>query len=193
MSSFLAYLSRLRHVYRWGLMRNTALENTMEHSYMVAVIAHTLAAITNTRHNGALDYGKTALYALYHDVTEVLTGDLPTPVKYFDKDIRDAYAHMETFASEKLLSIIPEDLRPQFTGLVTPDTDTEEWRVVKAADRIAAYLKCVEELKAGNNEFKQAHDEIGAALATCGPAVSDFLTEFAPSFSMTLDQLNAGS
>ena len=192
MSSFLAYLSRLKYTYRWGLMRSAAPENTMEHTYMVSVIAHTLAAIANTRHGGNLDIEKVALYALFHDATEALTGDLPTPVKYFDEGIRSAYANMEAFASEKLLGLIPADLQPSFEHILKPDKNSDEWKTVKAADRMSAYLKCVEELKTGNTEFAQAHEEIGAELNISeNKAVRDFLTEFAPPFAMTLDQLGA--
>ena len=190
MSSFMAYISRLRHVYRWGLMRNTALENGMEHSYMTCVIAHTLAAVTNARYGGSLDYGKVALYALFHDAPEVLTGDLPTPVKYFDPDIYAAYSRMEEYAADRLLSIIPEDLREQYSNLIKPDRESAEWKVVKTADRVAAHLKCVEELRAGNREFEKAYEETKKSAEGSGlPAADDFMREFAPAFSMTLDQL----
>jgi len=188
----LAYLSRLKYTYRWGLMRSAAPENTMEHTYMVSVVAHTLAAMANTRHGGNLNIQKVALYALFHDSTEALTGDLPTPVKYFDEGIRSAYANMEAFASEKLLGLIPEDLKPSFDYLLKPDKDSDEWKTVKAADRLSAYLKCVEELKTGNREFALAYEEIGAELKQSeNRAVQDFLAEFAPPFAMTLDQLGA--
>ena len=190
MSSFMAYISRLKHVYRWGLMRSTALENGMEHSCMTAAVAHMLATISNARHGGGLDPGKITMLAVFHDAPEVLTGDLPTPIKYFDPDIYAAYSGMEEFAAERLLGILPEDLRASYAEVLKPDKTSDEWRVVKAADRIAAYLKCVEELKAGNREFEKAHEEIGNELKTSGlPAVADFLNEFAPAFAMTLDQL----
>jgi len=190
MSSFMAYISRLRHVYRWGLMRSASLENVMEHSYMTAVVAHMLAVITNVRYGGALDLGKTAQLAVYHDAPEVLTGDLPAPVKYFDPDIRAAYSHMEEFAARRLLEIVPDDLRRSFEAVLEPDRDTGEWKIVKAADRIAAYLKCAEELRLNNREFEKAYEEIGNDLSRSElPAVGDFLSEFAPAFSVTLDQL----
>ena len=186
----MAYLSRLKHVYRWGLMRSTALENGMEHSYMTCVIAYMLAVITNIRHGGSIDAEKITLFAVFHDAPEVLTGDLPAPVKYFDPEIYAAYSHMEEFAAERLIGLIPEDLREPFASVIKPDKNSEEWKFVKAADRIAAYLKCAEELKTGNNEFVKAYEEIGNDLKKSElPAVADFLNEFAPAFSMTLDQL----
>ena len=191
MSSFIAYLSRLKYVYRWGLKRNTAIENDMEHSYMAAVISHMLAVSTNVRYSGSLDIGKVTLLAVFHDSSEVLTGDMPTPIKHFDRNIYEAYTKMEEHAANKLLGILPEDLRPSFSGLLKPDKDADEWKVVKAADRIAAYIKCMEEIKAGNREFEQALEEVGSDLKNNKlPAVADFMTEFAPSFTMTLDQLS---
>ena len=189
MSSFMAYLSRLKYVGRWGLMRNTAQENGMEHSYMAAAIAHMLGVITNEG-GGALDLGKIVLYSLYHDAAEVLTGDLPTPVKYFDPDIYKAYSNMEEFAADALLNLLPENLREPYSSVMKPDKTSEEWKIVKAADRISAYLKCVEEIRSGNMEFTKAHEQIEKNLRNCEiPAVAVFLEEFAPAFSMTLDQL----
>jgi 5'-deoxynucleotidase len=190
MSSYMAYISRMKHIYRWGLKRNIALENDLEHSYMVTAIAHMLAVITNTRYAGTLDCGQVALLAMYHDAPEVLTGDLPTPVKYFDPEIRTAYARVEELAREKLVELLPADLREAFAGILKPDMAAEEWGLVKAADHIAAYLKCAEEIKLGNLEFIHALADTKSRVENSPyPAVADFMREFAPSFGMTVDEM----
>ena len=171
-------------------MRSTALENVMEHSYMTSVIAYTLAVITNIRYGGGFDAEKAALLAIFHDAPEVFTGDLPSPIKYFDPDIYEAYSNMEVFAADKLLGILPDDVRQSFSGVLKPDQETNEWKTVKAADRIAAYLKCAEELKSGNREFEKAYEEIENDIKKEKmPAVKDFMDEYAPAFFMTLDQI----
>lgn len=190
MSSFLAHLSRMKYVNRWGLMRNTVMENDMEHSYMVSIIAHMLAVITNERYKGNVNIEKIILMAVYHEASEVMTGDLPTPVKYFDEEIYQAYSKIESRANDKLISVLPEDLQSHFSSLLKPDKDTDEWSIVKDADRIAAYIKCMEELKVGNTEFTTAKNNLAERIKSSKfPAVDDFMKEFVPSFGLTLEEL----
>ncbi len=188
-SHFFAYLSRMRFIQRWALMRNTAQENVQEHSHQVAVLAHALAVIRNEKFGGQVDPGAAAVAALYHDAPEILTGDLPTPIKYDNPAIRDAYKDVEAVAERKLVSMLPPELRNAFSeALEIPDPEIAE--LVKAADKLSAYLKCVEELKAGNNEFRDAADQTRAALESYSlPEVAYFMDTFADSFSLTLDQL----
>ncbi len=187
-SHFFAYLSRMRFIQRWALMRNTAPENVQEHSHQVAALAHALAIIRNEKFGGHADAGAVAAAALYHDASEILTGDMPTPIKYDNPAIRKAYKDVEAVAEEKLLEMLPPELRPVYEPVLRPDGETE--RLVKAADKLSAYIKCVEELKAGNNEFRDAADQTRAALEGYGlPEVAYFLETFMPSFSLTLDQL----
>ena len=187
---FFAYLSRMRYINRWGLMRNTFQENIQEHSHMVAVLAHALAVIRRDVFGGEADPGLAAAAALFHDAPEILTGDLPTPVKYYNPEIRDAYKEVEAFSARKLLNMLPEELRPAYEPLVGEDYDQETHALVKAADKLSAYIKCVEELKAGNNEFKLAAEQTREALKASGlPEVDYFIEHFLPSFSLTLDEL----
>jgi len=175
---FFAYLSRMRYINRWGLMRNTFQENIQEHSHMVAVLAHALAVIRRDVFGGDADPGLAAAAALYHDAPEILTGDLPTPIKYYNPDIRDAYREVEQFSAHKLLHLLREGYDP---GLRT---------LVKAADKLSAHIKCVEELKAGNAEFKQAAEQTLEALQGYGlPELDYFLEHFLPAFGLTLDEL----
>lgn len=182
----------MKFIVRWGLMRNTRAENIQEHSLQVAMVAHALAVLRNTRHGGAVDPDRTALLAVFHDAEEVITGDLPTPIKYFNPQIADAVDGIEEVAKDRLLGMLPADLQPHYRTLFFAATgDAEAWRLVKTADRICAYLKCVEEAKAGNLEFSRAEQSLRADLETIDlPEVRDFLHEFVPSFSLTLDELN---
>ena len=192
MSSFFAFLSRMRFIRRWGLMHNTYPENVQEHSLRVATIAHALAVIRNRLFDGRLVPERAALLALYHDASEVLTGDLPTPVKYFNPAIRSAYQEIEAAARDRLLSMVPAALREDFRPLLgTADPmDQEHWELVKAADRLCAYLKCVEETSAGNQEFKSAERTLAQRVAEIPlPEVRYFVDEFLPSFKLDLDQL----
>ncbi len=191
-SHYFAYLARMKFIMRWGLMRNTRSENTQEHSLQVAMVAHALAIIRNRLYDGALDPQRVALLATFHDAEEVITGDVPTPIKYFNPQIKDAMRGIEGVARERLLAMVPEVLRDEYRSLLFPqDEDAEAWRVVKHADKIAAYLKCVEEAKTGNLEFIKAEQVILADLqAMNDPAVTYFLDVFAPSFRLTLDELN---
>ena len=190
MEHFFAYTSRMRFISRWALMRNSQPENIQEHSHQVAVLAHALAVIENERFSGQTDPGVVAVAALYHDASEILTGDLPTPIKYDNPDIQSAYQQVEAVAVGKLLSMLPEELRPAYEEALTiPDPEVRV--LVKAADKLSAYLKCVEELKAGNTEFRKAKEQTYAALLQNPlPALRCFMEEFLPGFELTLDELS---
>ena len=189
-SHFFAYIARMRFIQRWALMRNTAPENVQEHSHQVAVLAHALAVIQNQYFGGSVDPGRVAVAALYHDASEILTGDLPTPIKYYNPDIRDAYREVEQFSAHKLLHMLPEALRPSFAPLLREGYDPGLRTLVKAADKLSAHIKCVEELKAGNAEFKQAAEQTLEALRGYGlPELDYFLEHFLPAFGLTLDEL----
>ena len=190
---FFALISRMRYIGRWGLMRNTFQENIQEHSHMVAVLAHALAVIRRDIFGGDLDPGHAAALALYHDAPEILTGDLPTPVKYYNPEIRAAYREVEEVSARRLLALLPEALRPAYEPLLLEDPGDPYHALVKAADKLSAYIKCVEELKAGNAEFRQAAEQTRRALEEAGlPEVGYFLEHFLPGFSLTLDELQEG-
>ena len=187
---FFAYLSRMRYINRWGLMRNTFQENIQEHSHMVAVLAHALAVIRRDVLGGTADPEAAAAAALFHDAPEILTGDLPTPVKYYNPAIREAYRQVESFSADKLLSMLPEAMRPAYAPWLREDYDPGLRRLVKAADKLSAHIKCVEELKAGNNEFRRAAEQTLEAVKTCGlPEVDYFMEHFLPGFGLSLDEL----
>ena len=189
MYNFFAYISRMRFIQRWALMRNTAPENVQEHSHQAAVLAHALAVIRNEKFGGHLDPGAVAAAALYHDASEILTGDMPTPIKYHDPAIRAAYKDVGAVASRKLLDLLPAELQNAYRPILLEE-DEEIRRVVKAADKLSAYIKCVEELKAGNNEFRDAAAQTRRALESYDlPEVRYFLDTFLDSFSLTLDEL----
>lgn len=186
-SHFYAMLSRMKNIYRWGLMRNTRKENLSEHSLEVAFIAHALAVIRNRRFGGNLNAEKVATAAMFHDTSEIITGDMPTPIKYFNDDIKGAFKQIEALADDKLISLLPEDLREDFYPLYSP-TD-EEKRIIKAADKLSALIKCIEENAMGNREFLDAEKATRNALQNFDmPEVKVFLEEFIPSFSLTLDE-----
>ena len=190
MEHFFAYTARMRFISRWALMRNSQPENIQEHSHQVAVLAHALAVIRNRCFGGQVDPGTVAVAALYHDASEILTGDLPTPIKYYNPDIRDAYREVEQFSAHKLLHMLPEALRPSFAPLLREGYDPGLRTLVKAADKLSAHIKCVEELKAGNAEFKQAAEQTLEALQGYGlPELDYFLEHFLPAFGLTLDEL----
>jgi 5'-deoxynucleotidase len=190
MSHFFAYLGRMKYILRWGLMRNTQPENIQEHSLQVAIIGHALAMIKNRRFGGSVDADKVATLAAFHEASEVITGDLATPIKYFNPHIKDAYKHIEQVASDKLLSMLPAEFTEDYRPLLFQE-DSEEHKLMKAADKICAYLKCLDELRSGNREFEKATAAIRRELDTIKrPEVEYFLKEFAPSFSLTLDELN---
>ena len=188
-SRFYALISRMRYIGRWGLMRNTFQENIQEHSHMVAVLAHALALIQRDILHEPADPDRCAAAALFHDASEILTGDLPTPIKYYNPAIKQAYKQVEAISCEKLLALLPEALRESYRPLLL-ESDEQVACIVKAADKLSAYLKCVEELKAGNNEFKKAREQTLAALEENPlPALQYFMEEFLPGFELTLDEL----
>lgn len=194
-STFLAILSRLKYIDRWALMRNARSENLAEHSLEVALIAHTLATLGNVRHNRKLDANTAAVLGLFHDASETLTGDMPTPVKYANGQIRDAYKDVESSAAEELLETLPADLRSSYAPLLNPKhTDDNRYllRLVKAADKLSALIKCLEEAQAGNAEFRTAEASTRTAVEQMAcelPEVADFLEEFLPAYGSTLDEL----
>ncbi len=190
-SSFYAYLSRLRWIKRWGLKRNAYDENVMEHSWEVSVIAHTLALIKNRYYSAELDANAVATTALYHDVTEVITGDLPTPIKYHSEQITSAYKKIEAQAENELIALLPDKLQQDFAGLIQHKKIPEEYvEIIKAADKISAYLKCQAELKAGNREFEMASAKLVSDLKGLQqPEVVFFMQHFVPSCGLTLDGL----
>jgi len=192
MSHLFAYLARMKFIRRWGLMHNTYPENIQEHSLRVAVIAHALAIIRNRVFQGSVNAERTAVIALYHDATEVLTGDLPAPVKYFNPDIKKAYKAIEAGAARKLFDMVPAHLKRDYEALLLPaDADAVHHELVAAADKLCAYLKCLEEIAAGNQEFSKAEKSLKATVERLSlPEVRYFLETFVPSFKLTLDELD---
>ena len=188
-SHFFAYIARMRFIQRWALMRNTATENVQEHSHQVAVLAHALAVIRNEKFGGLVDAGAVAVTALYHDASEILTGDMPTPIKYDNPAIRKAYKDVEAVAERKLVEFLPPELQESYREIVSP-VDGEIEVLVKAADKLSAHIKCLEELKAGNNEFREAAAQTRKALEEYDlPEVRYFMNTFLDSFTLTLDEL----
>ncbi len=189
---FFALLSRLKYIERWALMRSSSPENLAEHSLEVAMIAHALCVIGNVRHGRDLNAERAALMGMYHDASEIITGDMPTPVKYFNEEIRAAYAEVEDAAQERLLNTLPDDLRPVYEEVFCPGEDDYLRKLVKAADKISALIKCVDEAHAGNAEFVTAAASTREALNAMAadlPEVADFMAEFLPSYGRTLDEL----
>ncbi len=186
-SHFYAMMSRMKNIYRWGLMRNTRQENLSEHSLEVAQIAHALALINNRRFGGNADPYYTATVAMYHDTSEIITGDMPTPIKYYNAEIKAAYKQIEATAEKQLMEMLPEDLREDFSKIYNPDELTE--RLCKAADKISALIKCAEELNMGNREFAVAERSTRKAIEKMDlPEAEVFLNEFMPSFLLSLDE-----
>lgn len=192
MHKFFAYISRMKYITRWSLMRNSVPENIQEHSHMVAVLAHALGVIRRDVFGKPCNPDACAAAALFHDASEIFTGDLPTPIKYHTPAIRDAYHQVEAEATEKLLGMLPRELRPAYAPLLREE-DPEVVRLVKAADKLSAYIKCLEELEGGNNEFGDAAGETLEALRGMEmEEVSWFLEHFAEAFGLTLDGLQRG-
>jgi len=190
---FFAFLSRMRYISRWGLMRNTVPENIQEHSLDVAVIAHALAMIRNTYFNGTLDPSRAAMYGIFHDASEIFTGDMPTPVKHFNPDFKRSFHQLEDQARRKLLAMLPPELAREYEALFFFDEQEEYVRLIKAADRIAALTKCIEEGKSGNLEFRRAEVEHFEQLSASSlPEVTYFLDKLLPGYRLSLDELNLG-
>ncbi|MEQ9547984.1 MAG: 5'-deoxynucleotidase [Marinobacter sp.] len=191
LSHFFAYVSRLRWIKRWGLMRNAIEENVATHSWEVATLAHALALIRNRHFNGSVNADRIAAAALYHDATEVITGDMPTPVKYHSRVMREAFGDIEHKAEAELLALLPEDLRDDFAPYVRESQlSAEEQELIKAADRLSAWLKCQAEVRTGNKEFEPAAEQIVRRLEQDGlPEVAYFMEVFAPGYQQPLDNL----
>ena len=189
--SFFALVSRMKYITRWSLMRNNTVENIGEHSHMVAVVAHALAVIRNDVFGRKIDTGAVVALAILHDSSEIFTGDLPTPVKYYDPAIMDAYKKVESIASHKLLTALPSEMRPAYKKILSPDTNGDVYNMVKAADKLAAYIKCVEEVKSGNLEFRKAAEECRRKLELPEiPEAGFFIENFMPAFELSLDDLD---
>ena len=189
-NEFYALLGRMRYITRWGLMRNTFSENIQEHSHQAAVLAHALALIRrDILHLPTPDPNRCAVAALYHDASEILTGDLPTPIKYYNPSIKDAYKQVERIAGNRLLDMLPQELRSSYEHLVLED-DEEVAPIVKGADKLSAYIKCVEEQKAGNTEFDSAAAQTMQSLKAMGrEELNWFIENCLPAYSLNLDQL----
>ena len=186
--NFFAYISRMRYIGRWSLMRNSLPENIQEHSHMVAVLAHALAIIRRDVFNIPCDPNEYAAAALYHDCSEILTGDLPTPIKYHSPEISGAYKQVEAIACRKLLGTLPKELQAAFEPMLNGEDRLHD--LVKAADKLSAYIKCIEERKAGNNDFLSAEKQTREMLDSCElPEVKYFIENFIPAFELTLDEL----
>ncbi len=184
---FYAVMSRMKNIFRWGLMRNTRKENLSEHSLEVAQIAHALALINRNRFGGNADPNFVAVAAIYHDSSEIITGDMPTPIKYYNPEIKAAYKQIEAVAQGQLTEMLPEDFKADFNKIYNPDPLTQ--RLVKAADKLSALIKCTEELNMGNREFETAEKSIMKAIENMKcPEAEAFLCEFIPSFSLSLDE-----
>lgn len=197
MSTFLAAVSRMKYIERWALMRSSRAETLSEHSLEVAMIAHALCTIGNVRYGKHLNSEKAALVGIYHDASEIITGDMPTPVKYYNEDIRTAYKEIEAIAEEKLVSRLPEDMQQEYLGIFKADAEDPDdlymRMLVKAADKISALIKCIEEERAGNSEFSTAKVSTEKALESFKeelPEVKIFMEEFLPSYGKTLDELS---
>ncbi|MBQ8538825.1 MAG: 5'-deoxynucleotidase [Ruminococcus sp.] len=189
-SHFFALMSRMKYINRWGLMNNTKTENISEHSHFVAMLAHALVVISNKRFGTDLNPEHAAMLGIYHDASEIITGDMPTPIKYFNPKISEVYKQIERVAEEKLVNYLPEDLREEFAPLVTLSEEDKSYEpFLKAADKLSALIKCIEEEKIGNKEFSKAHIAIETSLENMNlPYVDVFLNEFLPSFYLTLDE-----
>lgn len=191
-SNFYAMMSRMKYINRWGLMNNTKYENLSEHSLQVAMIAHCLVLIHNKRFGGSLNAERAGILAIFHDTTEIITGDMPTPIKYFNNTIKDAYKDIENCAADKLCSLLPDDFRDDIKNIIKQNgkEDTELKKYVKAADRFSALIKCIEELRMGNEEFRQAKNGIEKSIEEMNmPEADVFTNEFLPAFWLSLDEM----
>ena len=191
-NSFFAMVSRMKYIDRWALMRNSISENISEHSLEVSILVHALAIISNERLGNSLNAEKAALIGIYHDATEIITGDMPTPIKYFNETIQGAFQAVEHAAAERLLQMLPEDMRESYHAIFFPQKEDEYlWKLVKAADKLSALVKCIEERKTGNTEFYSAEKSLREVLILMKlPEVDLFIREFLPAYDKTLDELN---
>lgn len=189
--NFFAYMARMKFIRRWGLMRSVNEENIAEHSAQVAQLAHALALIKNKLYGGELNADRIATMALYHETSEVMTGDLPTPIKYYNDEIKRSYKEIEHIANERLIKTLPPEFRADYTDLIELDVNSYEHRIIKAADKIAAYVKCLEELKSGNREFSMAADTLLAEIEKYRdmPEVAYFCDTYLETFNLTLDEM----
>ena len=190
--NFFAFISRMKYINRWGLMRNTRTENIEEHSFEVAMLAHALALIANKYFQGNYDPERACVYAMFHDANEIITGDLPTPVKYYNPEIQNSYGALEEISKQKLLAMLPEMLRSDYEEILFYEKkDAQYYPIVKAADKISAYIKCAEEVKAGNREFKKAMTSTEKAIRELNLQAADYFMEhFLPSYLLSLDELD---
>ena len=191
-SRFYAYLSRMKHIFRWSLMKNSQQESLSVHTLDTAVIAHALGLLRNRRFGGSCDVERLVLLAIYHDCSEILTGDMPTPIKYYNPEIKAAYTEVEAVANKKLVEMLPEDLRADYAPLLEHGgEDPELLKLLKAADKISALVKCVEEENSGNKEFSKAKLSIMESIKEMRlPEADAFISEFLPSYGLTIDELN---
>ncbi|MCR5523701.1 MAG: 5'-deoxynucleotidase [Clostridia bacterium] len=192
-NGFFAMISRMKYINRWALMRNEHSENLAEHSFEVAVIAHALTVIANERFGKNLNCERAAFLGLYHDAPETLTGDMPTPVKYYSDEVRRAYKTVEDVACESLVGMLPDEMKSSFRpAFIHEEQDAELWKYIKAADKISAYIKCMEEKKAGNSEFILAGESTAKAIKALNlPEADIFVKEFLPAYELTLDELKS--
>lgn len=192
--NFYATISRMKYIERWALMRNTITENLSEHSLEVSMISHALCIIGNVRYGKNLDADKTAVIALYHDASEIITGDMPTPIKYYNKNIKEVFKSIENEANHQLVSQLPYDLKAAYEDIFFKKDNLDyEWKLIKAADKLSALIKCIEEEKTGNREFikaKEATEESLRQMSVNIPEITDFMKEFIPSYYKTLDELS---
>lgn len=192
-SHFFAMLSRMKYISRWGLMNNTKTENISEHSLQTAMFAHLLVLVHNNNTGENLNAERAALIGMYHDATEIITGDMPTPVKYYNPEIISSYKEVERIAGEKLTSMLPGELRPEYEDIILlkKKEDKELYKYVKAADKLSALVKCIEEIRMGNDEFKSAEISTKKAIKNMNlPEADEFMEKFLPSFSLTLDDIS---
>lgn len=188
--NFFAYLNRMKFIERWSLMHSTIKENIMEHSEQVAQISHALAMINKVIYKGNVDPGKCVEIAIFHDASEVITGDLPTPVKYFNSKINEAYRGLEGIANKKLVSMLPLEMRDEYLKIIESDKNTLEYKLVSAADKIAAYVKCLDELKTGNREFLKAKKSIKEKIDSINLIeVVYFMDNFIKGYELSLDEM----
>lgn len=191
-SRFYAYLSRMKHIFRWSLMKNSQQESLSVHTLDTAVIAHSLGLLRNRRFGGSCDTERLVLLAMYHDCSEILTGDMPTPIKYYNPEIKEAYKKVEAVANKKLISMLPPDLREDYYPLFCHENeDPELLKLLKAADKLSALIKCIEEENAGNKEFAKAKQSTLESIKDMRlPEADAFIKEFLPSYGLTVDELN---